>query len=303
MAAQNEPYNQSSESEVIRLRINMQAQVTSLPTNGQAFKLQYSATTTGGWTDLGDIGSSSAWRGYDNVNSSVDGDRAVGTQLDSNVRESYEEENPTVTNPASISASNKGEWDWVIQNFSALPASSFYFRMVRADGTPLDSYENYPAVTTTQPVIAFDNFESGGFSGGTGWQAGWTTSGDANTAVTTNDSPIEGLRHVRLRSSIGYAARPVDLSGEGQVILQFWAKARTWNPGDELTLSVSDDGVSFTTIHTWVDGDDDNVYKFYQFDLGTYAPTFTSNYWIEFDANMNNTSDRFYVDDLKLIGE
>ena len=177
LAAQNEPYNQSSESEVIRLRINMQAQVTSLPQNGQAFKLQYSATTTGGWTDFGDIGSGSAWRGYDNTNSSVDGDRTRGIQLDSDERESYEEENPTVTNPRAIATSNKGEWDWVIQNFSALPSSSFYFRMVRADGTPLDSYENYPAVTTTNPVIARDNFESGGFSGGAGWSAAWTTSG------------------------------------------------------------------------------------------------------------------------------
>ena len=106
-----------------------------------------------------------------------------------------------------------------------------------------------------------------------------------------------------LGGAAGYAARPVDLSGEGQVTLQFWAKARNWEASDSLTLSVSDDGVSFVVIHTWVNGDDDNIYKFYQFDLGSYAPTFTSNYWIEFDALMDAGNDDFYVDDLKLIGE
>ncbi|MCH7801743.1 MAG: hypothetical protein IIC24_09415, partial [Chloroflexi bacterium] len=167
----------------------------------------------------------------------------------------------------------------------------------------LDGYTNFPEVTTTKPVVAFDNFESGGFSGGGGWLAAWTVSGDSATQVISLDSPKEGSFHLRLRRDSGLAKRSVDLSGEGQVILQFWARAKSFEGVETATLSISEDGISFTLINTWADGDDDNQYKFYQFDLNTFAPALTSTYVIKFEANMLQNSDHFFVDDLKIIGE
>ena len=65
-------------------------------------------------------------------------------------RESYEESNPSVANLNSILTTQRGEWDWVIQNNNALSETRYYFRMVTVDGAALSSYLQYPQVSTTQ---------------------------------------------------------------------------------------------------------------------------------------------------------
>ena len=255
LAPQNTPYTEASSPNVLRLRINVEVQDVNLPAGGQAFKLQFANSTAGPWTDVGAAGSLAPWRGFDNP--SVADGLSLGNQKLSTTdrRESYEEQNPSVANPRSINVGQLGEWDWVVQDNNAASETAFYFRMVKADGTPLDGYTNYPQVTTTRPVVAFDDFESGGFAGGGGWLASWSTSGDAS--IRTSGSPQQGSYHMRLRRATGHADRSVDLSGETQVNLQFWAKARSFESGETATVSVSDDGVSFTVIHTWVNGDDE----------------------------------------------
>ena len=106
-----------------------------------------------------------------------------------------------------------------------------------------------------------------------------------------------------LQRNTGHADRSVDLSGEGQVTLQFWAKAVSFEGNETSSLSVSADGKNFTVIHTWVDGDADNVYHLHEFDLGSFPPPLNSTYTIAFDANMQQRKDRIFIDDLKLIGE
>ena len=44
------------------------------------FNLQFAATTTGPWTDVGGIGSAVQWRGYDNL-TSADGDETFGNKF------------------------------------------------------------------------------------------------------------------------------------------------------------------------------------------------------------------------------
>jgi len=63
-----------------------------------------------------------------------------------NALESYEEQNPSVNNPAAIT--DKGEWDWVVQNNNAPANTTYCFRMVEDDGTVFDTYTNYPKLTT-----------------------------------------------------------------------------------------------------------------------------------------------------------
>src|SRR2546430_15630119 len=47
-------------------------------------------------------------------------------------------------------------------------------------------------------AIATEGFESGTFSGGSGWSGPWTVSGDVSIR-TNRDGPQEGTSHVRLR--------------------------------------------------------------------------------------------------------
>jgi len=67
---------------------------------------------------------------------------------DSDVRESYEEENDSVANPNAIPVNNKGEWDWVLENNGAQAGTNYCFRMINADGTTLNAYTRYPQLIT-----------------------------------------------------------------------------------------------------------------------------------------------------------
>ena len=157
-----------------------------------------------------------------------------------------------------------------------------------------------PNITVSKAwlTIASDNFESGGWNGGTGWLAPWTHTGSSN--VTNSGTPyLESLYHLRLLSSTGYARRAVDLSGLPGARLQFWAKANSFEGSENAQCLVSPNGASWTPVRTWVRGEDDDIYRYNDIDLTPY--TLSSNFRIAFQANMSGTGDYFYVDDLRVV--
>jgi hypothetical protein len=102
-----------------------------------------------------------------------------------------------------------------------------------------------------------------------------------------------------LRDDTGYAARSADLSGQSGLRLQFWAKADSFEAGEAAYCLVSSNGTDWTTVRTWVNGDDDDVYRFHDVDLSPYS--MTSEFWIAFDAEMGNAQDLFYVDYVTVV--
>jgi len=297
LAAENAAYVAMAPVGAHRLRMNLEVAGAPLLAGSQTFRLQYATSTTGPWSDMGGIGSGAIWRGYNNT-TPADGATITALRLsNSNVMESYEEENPSVANPNTIFVGQRGEWDWVLQDNGATTSTIYYFRMLKGDGSLLDSYTRYPQLTT--PPIAWDDFESGGLTGGSGWLTNWMASGDY--AVTTAGTAYQGSYHLQLRSSTGYATREVNLSGKTNARLQFWAKADSFETGENARLLVSSNGTTWTTVKTWVDGEDDNVYRFWDLDLSAYP--LTSTFWIAFDANMAQPSDYFYVDYLWVVGQ
>ena len=148
-----------------------------------------------------------------------------------------------------------------------------------------------------QTTIATDDFESHKWNGGSGWLHEWWHEG--KTDITKKGTPHSGTYHLRLRNSSGYADRAVDLAGYTNVHLQFWAKADSFEGDEFAECLVSPDDNNWTTVQTWVDGDDDNVYRFYDIDLSGF--TMTSEFWIAFDAEMSDNKDYFYVDDVVLV--
>jgi hypothetical protein len=141
--------------------------------------------------------------------------------------------------------------------------------------------------------IACDAFETGGWSGGHGWLWGWWHEGAS--AITTTGTPHWGTYHLRLRSSTGYVDRALNLSGQSNVHLQFWAKVNSFESGDFLELLVGPSG-SMAVAKTWTNADSDNTYHYVDIDLSPY--TMSSEFYIAFDAQMSDTGDYFYVDDL-----
>jgi hypothetical protein len=164
-------------------------------------------------------------------------------------------------------------------------------------GQPVNGLTPQIKVSNAWDIIAWDNFNSGDWTGGSGWLGDWTYSGSA--AITSISSPYEGTYHVRLTSNTGVISREVDLSKQIHVHLCFWAKADSLEPGNTAICRVSPDGSAWTTIKTWADGDDDALYHYYDFDITSYG--LTGTFFISFQSLMNSTTDYLYVDDLKVV--
>ncbi len=148
-------------------------------------------------------------------------------------------------------------------------------------------------------MISSENFESGIWSGGSGWAQSWTHSG-ASSVISTA-SPHGGSEHLRLRSSDGYAARPINLQGFSNVHLHFWAKVDSFEGTDSANILVSSNGVSWTVVKTFTAADSDNAYHSYDIDLSGF--TTSSQFWIAFDAEMSASGDLLYLDDIQIAGQ
>jgi len=148
------------ESEVIRLRMTLRVANAILPAGLYDFKLQYglrvtSCSSVGTWSDLGAAGGSGAWRGFA-ATGTTNGDSLSGNPPTigdlrislSDRAGSLTEENPSIANPFLVNPGEDVEYDWYIQHNGAISRNTYCFRMVRADGTPLDGYLNYPQLRT-----------------------------------------------------------------------------------------------------------------------------------------------------------
>ena len=156
--------------------------------------------------------------------------------------------------------------------------------------------------TPTAPnVIANEDFESGDFSGGSGWLGLWTVAGGVNAKVTSQEDVHSGIFHLRLRKGNGYVERGVNLQGISQVHLQFWAKVKSFEGSDSASALVSPDGQSWTVVKTWNAADSDDTYKFVDIDLSAFPST--SQFFIAFDAEMNSAADKLFIDDIQIVGQ
>jgi hypothetical protein len=178
-------------------------------------------------------------------------------------------------------------------------SSQFYIAFDSNMGDTSDYFyvDNVVLVEIASSHIAEDDFESGGWTGGSGWLAGWLNSG--NSAVVSTGTPYAGSYHLRLTAATGYVNRSVNLSGRSSVHLQFQAKAYSFEAGETAACLVSSNGTGWTTMQTWVDGNDDNIYHFYDIDLSGF--TMSSQFYIAFDANMSGTGDYLYIDNIKIV--
>ncbi len=160
-------------------------------------------------------------------------------------------------------------------------------------------YEGTGPPGAPAPVtIAADNFESSTFSGGTGsWAFDWSPTGNATTTAT--GGPFEGTFHLRLTGS-DEIRRAASSTLPNQRI-QFWAKAESFEAGETATMSVSTNGIDFTTVRTWVQAEADGVYRFEDIDVASFGTS--TEFWILFQANTSGVGDLFFVDDLKIISQ
>jgi hypothetical protein len=146
-------------------------------------------------------------------------------------------------------------------------------------------------------TVASDDFESGGWTGGTGWYDIWAHHGSA--AIAGNPGkPYEGNNQLIFNNSAGNATRSVNLAENHVVHVRFWAMIDGFDPGDTGSFRVSSNNITWTTLRTFTNADN-GAYNYYEFDISGYD--ITGRFWIGFWASVNNNNDYFYIDKLEVI--
>lgn len=146
-------------------------------------------------------------------------------------------------------------------------------------------------------VLASDGFDSGSFTGGTGWNAAsWSVSGSGALVQSTN-TPHSGSHHALLRNNAGQIQRAVNVAGLSEVKLQFWAKINSFESGDQGLVQISSSGTSWTTIHTFTSAHSNNQYQFYNLTI----PVTGSTLHVRFDAAMDQANDQWFLDDVQVV--
>ncbi|MSP72007.1 MAG: hypothetical protein EXR76_07485 [Myxococcales bacterium] len=148
-------------------------------------------------------------------------------------------------------------------------------------------------------ALASETFESNNWTGGVGWRAGWTAAGDSG--IINTNTPHGGTRHLRLRRNTGVLTRALNMTGVISPRLQFWWKATSFEGAEKAVVQVSPDGTTWTTVHTITAAQANNVYTLADVSLAAFAP-YSSNFRIRLKAQMGDTSDLLYYDDLQVTG-
>ena len=187
--------------ERVRIRMAKLVNNASLVTNSKSFKLQYArrvvtCSAISEWTDVGAPGSGEIWRGYDAT--PADGQPVDDGSLllsVSNTAGTYEENNPSATNPFQVEIGDYIEYDWHIENNGALQKSSYCFRTVESDGTELSGYDVYPTIRTSGYTPVIDNWR---------WYDDEENVTPSNPLAAENSAPsaIENNEVLKLRVSV-----------------------------------------------------------------------------------------------------
>lgn len=161
----NEPLG---DGDVVRLRMTLLTTNATMLAGFTDFKLQYglrattcSAVSEGAWTDLGADGSGEIWRGYAatgttdgtplSTNPPTPGDLLISL---ADRAGSLVHDNPSLANPYIVQEGDDIEYDWYIQHNGAVAENTYCFRVLRADGSKLEGYNNYPQIRTAGYLAA-----------------------------------------------------------------------------------------------------------------------------------------------------
>ncbi|MEO0228250.1 MAG: hypothetical protein ABIL70_09410, partial [candidate division WOR-3 bacterium] len=139
-----------------RLRMLLHIGGRQLSTSGQAFKLQFASKGAGTCSSPGgtwtDVTTSTTIAFYDN-SSPTDGSALTANSNDpihlahASVNQTYEEANNFTNSQGAILAGQDGKWDFSLRDNGMTTDAVYCLRVVKSDGTALNSYSVYPEIT------------------------------------------------------------------------------------------------------------------------------------------------------------
>jgi hypothetical protein len=153
--------------------------------------------------------------------------------------------------------------------------------------------------STYYNTTAFDNFETGTGTGGTGsWVNGWGFSDNDYCTISGANSPI-GSYHMLCRPMATAYAQILARLPDGIHVanVSFWAKFNSIEAG-EFFYFQSYNGTGWDTVRSWTDGqDEDDTYRRYEFAINSTCLTY-GYVFLRFSGLGGDTSDRINIDNI-----
>ncbi|MEM1060427.1 MAG: fibronectin type III domain-containing protein [Verrucomicrobiota bacterium] len=132
-----------------------------------------------------------------------------------------------------------------------------------------------------------DDFETGDWTGGTGWSGDWATTGDFTEFLTPNDA-YSGTTIVRLRKDSAINRILANSVTDGT--LTFGWKAKSLE-GDDIANVLVFDG-TWHVVFSAADGDDDQIWRAANIDLSGFGAI--TEVQVQLDAS--GSGDSFFID-------
>jgi len=179
LANQDTAATLTSTGQAFRLRLLLYVGSGKLILNGQSFKLQFAQRGSDNQCDTSFNGESytdittSTVIAYNDNPTPADGaaltansnDPTHGT--DTIVNQTYEELNNFTNSQAAIPSGQDGKWDFSLKDNGASANTAYCFRVVKSDGSLLDTYTVIPQITTASATIVSVSVSDGTINYGT----------------------------------------------------------------------------------------------------------------------------------------
>lgn len=149
--------------------------------------------------------------------------------------------------------------------------------------------------------VSQDDFE-GGEDGDTGfgWLGGWQFG--QGSGFWNNDNPRSGSSHMRVHGNGASAIRTAEITGESALILKLWVKARNLDDDADAIIEVSADGSNYVELHRWSAGDDDDTYRYFEFELSSTGLVFQHQLWVRVQVvGEKPNKGSLFIDDMEIV--
>lgn len=150
-------------------------------------------------------------------------------------------------------------------------------------------------------VEATENWESGTFSGGSGWiENSWNNSG----AVLTSIDVYNGMYSLEIENS-DIIQRKLEGNESSQTItINFYYEAESLDSDDDIAyINIIDSDGTLTNIFSITDGQDDSIWRYFSttLDRDENNINLTGNITFQITTNSFESNDFFRIDNIKLI--
>ena len=145
-------------------------------------------------------------------------------------------------------------------------------------------------------ATAMDDFQSGGFSGGSNWSSNWIVTPTNNGSVS--DVVINSGR-LRMRDDGLQVSRSINLTGTSDPILSFdYRRDSLDHSGEYVALEVSSDGINFNELARFKGPATDAAFQPFSVNISAYASASTTIRFVT-SNNLQNW-DRFWIDNVSI---